>query len=112
MSCQAFESDNIAAKLVLPALQALIACRRYEDAAVKAEGLTAGIDKLYLQGEICWRQGTLEASLTHLQQACEISPNSSKCCDLQKWLLALQHRCHSVQLALEDGRSQSMLLWV
>ena len=100
----------MAATLSLSASQVLIACRRYDDAAVQAEGLTAGVDKLYLQSEIYWRQGQLEAALSCLQQAGQISPDSSKCCALPKWPLAVQDKCQIIHLALEDGRSQSLLL--
>lgn len=86
-------------------IQALIACQRYKDAEARAELLTDGVDKLYLQAETLWRQGSLEAALACLLRAGQITPESSKCQELQNWLLSVQDKCYIIRLALEDGES-------
>ena len=80
-----------------------MACQRYKDAEARAELLTDGADKLYLQAETLWRQGSVDTALACLLKAGQITPESSKCQELQKWLLSVQDKCHSIRLALEDG---------
>ena len=85
-----------------------MACQRYKDAEARAELLTDGVDKLYLQAETLWRQGSVEGALTCLLKAGQITPESSKCQELQNWLLSVQDKCYSIRLALEDGESSCL----
>ncbi len=41
-------------------MEGLILCQRYREAAAECEGLLEGVDRLYLQAEVAWRQGDLE----------------------------------------------------
>ena len=84
-------------------LQALIACRRYPDAASAADKLLAGQDKLYLQAEGLWRQSHVNAAAQLLSGACQYFPNSSKCLELRHWVESLQQDMHVAHTAFEDG---------
>ena len=86
-------------------LQALIACRRYFDAALAADSLLAGPDKLYLQAEVLWRQSDIQAAINLLSNACQIFPDSSKCQALQRWVHSLQQKLHEAEAAFENGKS-------
>lgn len=84
-------------------LQALIACRRYPDAAIAANRLHAGQDKLYLQAQVLWRQSDIAAAAQLLADACQQFPGSSKCLELRHWVESLQQDMHMAYLAFEDG---------
>lgn len=84
-------------------LQALIACRRYPDAALAANRLHAGPDKLYLQAQVLWRQSDIGAAAQLLSHACQQFPGSSKCLELHDWVESLQQDMHMAHIALEDG---------
>lgn len=84
-------------------LQALIACRRYPDAAIAAVRLHAGQDKLYLQAQVLWRQSHIAAAAQLLSDACQQFPGSSKCLELHHWVESLQQDMHMAHMAYEDG---------
>ncbi|KAL3143985.1 hypothetical protein ABBQ32_003793 [Trebouxia sp. C0010 RCD-2024] len=84
-------------------VEALIACRRYPDAAIAANKLHAGQDKLCLQAQVLWRQADLDAAARLLSEAREQFPDSSKCLELQRWVESLQQEVHQASIAFEDG---------
>lgn len=84
-------------------LQALIACRRYPDAAIAANKLHAGQDKLYLQAQVLWRQADLDAAAQLLSDARQQFPDSSKSLEAQRWVESLQQEVHQANVAFEDG---------
>ena len=83
--------------------QALIACRRYQDAMKAVCRLAAGADKLYLQAEVLWRQSDLTCAAEILAGACQQSSGSSKCRELQLWVQSLQDRTHKADVACKGG---------
>ena len=88
-------------------LQALIACRRYPDAAGAASKLHAGQDRLYLQAQVLWRQADLDAAAQDLSDARQQFPDSSKCMELQRWVESLHQEVHQADIAFEDGKALS-----
>lgn len=93
-------------------LQALIACRRYPDAAIAADRLHAGTDKLYLQAQVLWRQSDIAAAAQLLSDACQQFPCSSKCLELHHWVESLQQDMHVAHIAFEDGTDLLTSLYV
>lgn len=87
-------------------MQALIACRRYPDAAIAAERAQEGQDKLCLQAEVQWRQGDIDAAAAALAKAHQHSADRGKCQELQQWILSLQQKMHVAQGAFEDGEGR------
>lgn len=84
-------------------VEALIACRRYPDAAIAANKLHAGQDKLYLQAQVLWRQADLDAAAQLLSDARQQFPDSSKSLEAQRWVESLQQEVHQANVAFEDG---------
>lgn len=84
-------------------VQALIACRRYPDAAIAADRLHGGQDKLYLQAEGLWRQSHVDAAAQLLSDACLHFPHSMNCLELRRWVESLQQDMHVAHTAFEDG---------
>lgn len=67
------------------------------------EGLRGGVDKVYLQAEVLWRQADLSTANVVLADACQQFPSSSKCADLQLWVQSLQQRICTAENDCEDG---------
>lgn len=103
-------------------MEALLLCQRYTEAEAGCETLLDGsADRLYLEAEVAWRQGRLEAAVQKLQQALAIAQGSNsnnsdsgntgsqKCNSLLAYveeLLALQQQAVA---ALEDGLLQQCI---
>ncbi|KAI3437949.1 hypothetical protein D9Q98_000393 [Chlorella vulgaris] len=92
-------------------VEALLLCQRYSEAEAGCAGLLQGsADRLYLEGEAAWRQGSLEAAAAKLRQALDVAGGSSeKCSSLLAHVDLLQGLEQQAALALEDSLPQACL---
>jgi hypothetical protein len=65
--------------------------------------LLDGVDKLYLEAEILWRQGRLREGIGKLETALRLAPGSEKCCDLDARLRKLYGLMEECAEALDSG---------
>lgn len=89
-------------------VEALLLCQRYADAKAACSSLLEGsADRLYLEAEAAWRQGSLGAAAERLQQALQAAGGScGKCSSLLQFVGQLQGLEEEAALALEDGLPQ------
>ena len=88
-------------------VEALLLCQRYADAEAECSSLLEGsADRLYLEAEAAWRQGSLAAATDRLRQALRVAQGSGKCGGLLRHVEELQRLEQQAVLALEDGMPQ------
>lgn len=89
-------------------VEALLLCQRYTDAEAACSGLLEGsTERLYLEAEAAWRQGSLEAAADRLRQALQAASSACpKCSSLLQHVEALQQLEQEAAFALEDGLPQ------
>jgi predicted Zn-dependent protease len=93
-------------------VEALLLCQRYADAQAGCEGLLEGsIDRLYLEAEAAWRQGSLAAAAAKLEGALEAagSGGSEKCSRLLAYVQELAALDEAAAASLEEGRPQACI---
>jgi tetratricopeptide (TPR) repeat protein len=85
-------------------VEALLLCQRYADAEAECSSLLEGsADRLYLEAEAAWRQGSLATAADRLRQALQVSQGSGKCSGLLRHVQELQQLEQQAVLAVEDG---------
>ncbi|KAL4452009.1 hypothetical protein ABPG75_007671 [Micractinium tetrahymenae] len=91
-------------------IEALLLCQRYAEAEAGCSGLPEGsTERLYLEAEVAWRQGRLQAAADKLQQALQVAASSSgrqKCSSLLEHVSSLLALWEEAEAALEEGRPQ------
>ena len=88
-------------------VEALLLCQRYAEAQAGCCSLLEGsADRLYLEAEVAWRQGSLAAAAGSLQRALQVAGSSRKCSSLLAHVCELQEVERQGELALEDGLPQ------
>jgi DnaJ homolog subfamily C member 7 len=90
-------------------VEALIQCRRYQDAVAACEALRPGWERVYLLAEVLWRQGEVDAAVNWLEsEISKVVKGDSphiprKCAELLEYLIPLRSRLKEASDALHDG---------
>lgn len=74
-------------------MEALIHCRRYDDALQGVQGLRPGVDRLYLEAECRWRQGDPGAASV-LLEVCTLEDFKGYCKLQDPRFSGMSHKTH------------------
>lgn len=92
-------------------IEALLLCQRYAEAGAGCAELPQGsTERLYLEAEVAWRQGCLQAAADKLQQALQVAASDCgrhKCSSLGGHVHSLLALWEEAEAALEEGRPQA-----
>mmetsp|Transcript_7790 Transcript_7790/g.14742 ORF Transcript_7790/g.14742 Transcript_7790/m.14742 type:complete len:553 (+) Transcript_7790:139-1797(+) len=86
-------------------VEALIHCRRYEDAEEMCdELLTNSVDALYLKAELQWRMNQIPEAMAILEQALAVKGDSAKCLVMQERLIAIKSHLEAGEDFFDGGK--------